>query len=1100
MVDSATTPSEVSPEPPKRRRWLRRLAILAGVLLLLAILAPLSLSLPFVRKMVADKIGAALGREVTIGGAFAFWGRGLDLDDLVVQSPAGFDEPLATVKHVHVDVSVLALLGGGFDADVLVEQPRVAFAKDAAGRSNTDGLFGAEPTADRAPDAPRERPPAGKPVEGTAGADVRLNLRIVDGVVRATLPSADRTEELKDLDVVVALEKDGALALRLSAQAVGAATGGGDAPLDVDIALSGERAGPVKIEIPSIDLARLAGIVEGASGIRGLRGIFRLSADAQVQGADRLTGRFLAQADGLALRTPDGLRLAAQMIRATADVAEGDAGTTGKVEVRMEHTELLDERGETPRRFHEPLVELVLEGRHDAAEGLIVVQSGRLAAGEALTASASKPWEIRTGETPSARGELVVQADLGRLANLHAFVPALESIRAGRIGARVVAEAQDGLDVKAGIRVLGLDVAPGALSPNGHVERDILLQLQVLKDAGHAPTRIVLAAFTSSIAKWAGAAGQRPLEIQISDAGLGAQGGGTLDVDLAALGTAFGGALGLERGERLGGTLRIVPEAALEPDAGVVKLAVTGRNLTVPPSWAAGVPPASLDGLATLTLAGDRLELDLSTLRGFGLDARATASVNRAAETGGLERAALKLAGDLAQARPLLAPLLGLEGRASVAGRLDAQVDLVEQGGTRRLTGRTSVTGLVLSDTQGRRVLEEPRLELTHDVSMSTGEDGRYAFKELKLVSQALQARLDGAAVSGADGADLDATLHLDGDANRLAGLLRSAFGEEYEDLKGSGRIQGQLGLRGGTAQGMRTLLVDGSLKPGGWSAGGLTLANAGLTVKRAAEQDPLRLVFQGGVNGGRMELGFGVRLGTGPSSWTLDLRMERVDTSPLLVDHGAGEYLTWFLPTLVPSDKQGPVLSGLLDAKIAMRAADLGDRLESTLVGDGVIKMDKGSIGESTLFRVVSGGSGLGNVGNLLVKAVPEVGSALAGLQRSMTFTTMESVFDVANRVVNVRKGLLDGERTRIGFKGTVGFNEAVNLDVNLTFLGTAGKRLKSVLASETIPLKVTGKMDQPRVQPGIDASKLAAGALDGLLPGDGKNPLDRLKDLIPR
>ena len=1103
MADSVHTEVEVPSAAPKRRRWLRRLVVLGAVLLLLVVLAPLALSLPFVRGIVADKVGEALNRQVTIGGAFAFWGKGLDLDDLVVHSPAGFDEPLATVKHVHVDVSVLALLGGSLDADVLVEQPRVAFAKDAAGRSNTDGLFERETTGGEAPDGARDAPETPRTNDDAAASgDMRLRLQVVDGVVRATLPSADRAEELRDLDLVAALGKDGGLTLKLAAQAVGAAADGGDAPLAVDVALTGEHTGPVKIEVPSIDLARLAGIVEGMSGIRGLRGRFQLSADAALGQGNRLTGRLQAQADGLALWMPDGLRIASQKISATANVAEGTDGTSGKVVVRMEHTELLDESGEKPRRFHEPLVELVLEGRHDPAQGLVVVQSGRLSAGEAVTADASKPWEIHTGASPSAKGELVVQADLGRLANLRAFVPALESIRAGRIGARVVAEAQDGLDVKAGIRVLGLDVAPGTLSPNGHVEREILLQLQVLKGAGEGdvPLRVVLTALTSSIARWSGAAGKPPLEISLAEAGLGAHGAGTLDVDLAALGTAFGGALGLERGERLGGTLRIVPEAALEPDAGKVELAITGRGITVPPSWASGVPPAALDGRATLTVAGDRLDLDLSSLRGFGLDAKATARVNRAAEAGGLEQATLKVTGDLAQARPLLAPLLGLEGRASVLGRLDAQVDLVEQGGTRRLTGRTLVTGLALSDEQGQRLLEEPRLELTHDVTMSTGDDGRYAFKELKLVSQALQARLEGTAVSGADGANLDATLHLDGDANRLAGILRAAFGEDYRDLQGSGRIQGQVALRGGTYDGMRTLLVDGTLKPGGWSAGGLTLAQAGLTVKRAAEQDPLRLQFQGGVNGGRMDLGFGVRLGPGPSSWTVDLKMERVDTSPLLVDHGAGEYLTWFLPTLVPSDKQGPVLSGLLDAQVAMRAADLGDRLESTLQGDGWIRMDQGSIGESTLFRVVSGGSGLGNVGNLLVKAVPEVGSALAGLQRSMTFTKMESVFDVANRVVNVRKGLLDGERTRIGFKGTVGFNEAVNLDVALTFLGTAGKRLKSVLSSETIPLKVTGTMDKPRVQPGIDASKLAAGALDGLLPGDGKNPLDRLKDLIPR
>lgn len=1096
MDEPASTPDEVSTAPVKRRRWPRRLLLLGMILFLLVVASPLALSLPFVRGLVAEKIGDALNREVTIGKAFAFWGRGLDLDDIVVRSPAGFDEPLATIQHVHVDVSVLALLGGDLDADVLIEQPRIAFSKDAGGRSNADGLFEQEVPAGEA------EPPAAKKDDDEAAAGMKLRVEIVDGVVRATLPSATRAEELRDLDVVAALARDGGFTLRLAAQAVDAAVGGGDAPLSIDVSLSGAREGPVKIDVPEIDLSRLAGIVEGASGIQGLRGRFRLTVDAEAEAEGRIVGRVEAQADELALRTAGRLRVAARKILATANVREGDEGTGGKVVLRMEDVELLDESGERSKPFREPLVELVLEGRHDPASKLVVVQSGRLSAGQAVTVNASKPWEIRTGSSPSAKGELVVQADLGRLASLRGFVPALESFRAGRIGARVVAEAQDGLDVRTGIRVLGLDIAPSDLSPNGHVEKEIVVQLRVLRDAGEddVPVRIVLLGLTSSIARWTGAAGKEPLEVSLAEAGVGAHGAGTLDVDLAALGSAFGGALGLKRGERLGGAIRLVPEAALDFDEGTVTVSLAGRGLTVPPSWAGGLPPSSLDGQATLTLAGDRLDVNLSTLRGFGMDVQATARVNRAAEAGGLEQADVRVTGDLGQARPLLAPLLGLEGRAAVRGALDAEVHVTEESGTRRLTGRTILTGLAWRDARGQYVLEEPRLVVKHDVTMSTGDDGRYDFEEVKLVSKAFHARLEGTATAAEGGTSLDAVFHLDGDASRLASILRSVFGEEYHDLVGSGRMQGHVGLRGSTADGARALLVDGTLKPGTWSAGGLTLAEAGLTVKRAAAGEPLRLVFQGGVNGGRMDLGFGVHLGTGPNAWTLDLKLERVDTSPLLVDHGAGEYLAWFLPTLVPSDRQGPVLSGLLDARIAMRAAGLGERMEATLVGDGFVKMDQGSIGDSTLFRVVSGGGGLGNVGNLLVKAVPEVGEALAGLQRSLTFNQMESKFDVANRVLNVRKGLLDGERTRIGFQGTVGFDEAVNLDVKVTLRGTAGKRLNSVLSTKTIPLKVTGTMDKPRVQPGIDASKLAAGALDELLPGKGKSPLDRLKDLIPR
>jgi len=1096
-------PQDEVEAPPKKRRWRRRLLVTVIVLLLLIVAAPLALALPFVRGALADRIGDALGREVEIGGAFAFWGKGIDLDDVVVKSPPGFEEPLATVKHVHVDVDVLKLIGGGLDAEVLVVEPRVAFEKDAAGRSNADGLFG-RPGPGTEEEAPAPAPTP-EPEARRETPDLRLHVQVVDGVVRATMPPAKDVQELRDLDTSVEVSGDGALTVRLTAQAVGAAAGGGDAALRVNLALDGEGDGPVEVHVPALDLSRLSGIVEGASGITGLRGRLEANVDARARRGGRASGKLDVLANGLVLSTPSGLRFAVEKVTATATLVEDERGTKGDVLVRVEHAELLDESGRETRRFREPLVELVLAGRHDPEEETLLVESGRLAAGEALTVSASSAWEIRTGASPSARGELVVQADLGRLANLKGVVPALASLEAGRLGARLVAKAEDGLDVGIGIRALGLRLAPGEISPTGYEEPDLVLQARVLRAAGEGdlPVRVQLLGLTSRVATLRSSPGAEPFELSFAEAGAGGRGTTALDVDLGALGRAVGGLLGLGRTDALAGTLRLEPTADLAPAGGRASLVLKGRGVRLPDAWAKGLPPGSVDGDVRATVAEERVDLALVRLSAFGLTASGSAALARGAAPNALEAADVRVQGDLAQARTLLVPLVGLAPDARLAGRLDLEAHLVADGGARTLTGRTVVTGLTWHDGRGAGVLEEPRLEVVHDVALSTPQERttRYELRRVEVVSQALKAKAEGTATTTGDEVALAATLTVDGDAGRLAGLLRSAFGDEYRDLRGQGPLQGTLRLDGGLAHGGESLRVKGSLKPGTWSAGGLTLAGATLSLDRADTREPLKLGLRGGVNGGRLDLELGVTLAAAANPWTLALELARVDTSPLVVDHGAGDYLTLFLPTLLPPDKASPVLNGLLDARIRVEGGDLGGpRLEPTLKGGGFVKMDQGSIGESTLFRTVGGGQGLGQVGTLLVRAVPEVGDVLGGLSKSLAFKTLESHFNLANRVVNVTQGLLDGERTRIDFRGTVGFNEVVNLKVDVTLSGKAGEKLQKVLSSKTIPLTVTGPMGSPRVAPGIDASKLARGALEGLLPGDGKNPLDGLKDLLPR
>jgi TonB family protein len=68
-----TPPSPTSPAAPTKRRgrWRRRFVYFVLTLLVLVAVAPLALGLAPVRRMVAEKVSAAVGRKVTIGGISA---------------------------------------------------------------------------------------------------------------------------------------------------------------------------------------------------------------------------------------------------------------------------------------------------------------------------------------------------------------------------------------------------------------------------------------------------------------------------------------------------------------------------------------------------------------------------------------------------------------------------------------------------------------------------------------------------------------------------------------------------------------------------------------------------------------------------------------------------------------------------------------------------------------------------------------------------------------------------------------------------------------------------------------------------------------------
>lgn len=283
-----------APAPRPRRRWRRRLLVLGLLLVGLVVVAPMAVGLAPVRHWVAGKASTALGREVSIGGMSASWWGGIDVRDLEVHNPQGYQgPPLLAVDRVHVDVRWWATVTGALDAAVAVERPVVTLIRGADGRSNLDGLGGAK--AD-------DREPARKGPRPTVRATVR------DGVVRAYGPGNASAGEP---DVVDAITLDASLApggtkVTFAATARKAKAGGGDAAIAMDATLDADGAGPVRLAVPPLDLARLSKAIGAALGVDGVTGALEAQADVALVADGPGSGRVGATVRGLGWRKDGG--------------------------------------------------------------------------------------------------------------------------------------------------------------------------------------------------------------------------------------------------------------------------------------------------------------------------------------------------------------------------------------------------------------------------------------------------------------------------------------------------------------------------------------------------------------------------------------------------------------------------------------------------------------------------------------------------------------------------------------------------------------------------------------------------------------------------
>ena len=285
--ERAPDPVPSAPPPRRFRRRRRRLLLSLVVLAALVALAPYALSVAPVRRWVAERVSASLGRRVTIGGLTARWWSGIEARDVEVHNPEGFTgPPLLAVDRVEAHVPVFGAVFGDVAATVACEHPVVTLQRTPEGRANWTGL---------AQD------------DGKSSKRATLTATVTDGWVTAYgLGSMGEGPQVLD-GITATLQTSGARATRatFSAKARGAAQAGGDATISGTLDLREEGDGSLLVKVPPLDLAHLSGLLS-ALGVEGASGSLQAAADVRFGVEGDPTGAFTAKAASLRGRAAGG--------------------------------------------------------------------------------------------------------------------------------------------------------------------------------------------------------------------------------------------------------------------------------------------------------------------------------------------------------------------------------------------------------------------------------------------------------------------------------------------------------------------------------------------------------------------------------------------------------------------------------------------------------------------------------------------------------------------------------------------------------------------------------------------------------------------------
>lgn len=184
-----------SAAPQHKRRWLRVLGIVLGVLIVLLVLAYFTVtSSAFVKGVILPRVGKAMNADITAGEAGVSPFSQIILKNLKVQTTG--TEPLLTANEVRLKYHLFDILGGNIAVDeVTLDTPTINVIANADGTSNLDPLTKSSAPKEAATNAVNAAsPPPSKPLR----IDVK-KLAVTNATIRQTQLFKDGSRNETDL-------------------------------------------------------------------------------------------------------------------------------------------------------------------------------------------------------------------------------------------------------------------------------------------------------------------------------------------------------------------------------------------------------------------------------------------------------------------------------------------------------------------------------------------------------------------------------------------------------------------------------------------------------------------------------------------------------------------------------------------------------------------------------------------------------------------------------------------------------------------------------------------------------------------------------------
>ena len=190
--------TSVTPAPSKRRGWLRALAWVFGIIIVvLVVVYFVATSSGFLTGVILPRVSKAMNAQITVSDASISPFSQVILRGLKVQTTG--TEPLVSAAEVRLRYSLMDIIRGNIHVDeVTLASPTVTLIENPDGSSNLDPLLKAQPAK------PAEQKPV-PPAKPSAGKPLQLDLKkfaLTDATIRRVKNYANGNRDMAELSHV----------------------------------------------------------------------------------------------------------------------------------------------------------------------------------------------------------------------------------------------------------------------------------------------------------------------------------------------------------------------------------------------------------------------------------------------------------------------------------------------------------------------------------------------------------------------------------------------------------------------------------------------------------------------------------------------------------------------------------------------------------------------------------------------------------------------------------------------------------------------------------------------------------------------------------